>query len=60
MRRVRFDGWLLLQPGPINVYTQAVIQTMRVDEHKRGCLVARRAKDNSPAIYRLVSGTRKQ
>ncbi len=29
---------MLLQPGRINAYAQAVIQTMRADEHERGCL----------------------
>ncbi len=29
---------MLLQPERINAYAQAVIQTMRADEHERGCL----------------------
>ena len=40
-------------------YAQAVIQTMRADEHERGCLQPARAKDNSPAIYRWVCGGRR-
>ena len=33
-----FGSWVLLQPERINAYAQAVIQTMRADEHERGCL----------------------
>jgi len=33
-----FGSWVLLQPERINAYAQAVIQTMREDEHERGCL----------------------
>src|SRR4029434_2078646 len=29
---------VVLQPERINAYAQAVIQTMRADEHERGCL----------------------
>lgn len=35
---LRFGSWVLLQPERINAYAQAVIQTMREDEHERGCL----------------------
>ena len=42
MRRGRFGSWVLLQPGRINAYAQAVIQTMREDEHQRGCLAEER------------------
>jgi len=35
---LKFGSWVLLQPGRINAYAQAVIQTMREDEHERGCL----------------------
>ncbi len=35
---LKFGHWVLLQPERINAYAQAVIQTMREDEHERGCL----------------------
>ena len=35
---LRFGSWVLLQPERINAYAQAVIQTLRHDEHERGCL----------------------
>ncbi len=35
---LKFGNWVLLQPERINAYAQAVIQTMRADEHERGCL----------------------
>lgn len=35
---LKFGNWVLLQPECINAYAQAVIQTMREDEHERGCL----------------------
>ncbi len=35
---LKFGHWVLLQPECINAYAQAVIQTMREDEHERGCL----------------------
>ena len=35
---LKFGSWVLLQPERINAYAQAVIQTMRTDEHERGCL----------------------
>ena len=35
---LKFGSWALLQPERINAYAQAVIQTMREDEHERGCL----------------------
>ena len=53
MRRGRIGSWVLLQPRRISAYAQAVIQTMRVDEHERGCLQSGRAKDNSPAFQRI-------
>src|SRR5207248_9680738 len=37
-----FGSWVLLQPERINAYAQAVIQTMRSDEHERGCLLEER------------------
>ena len=35
---LKFGSWILLQPERINAYAQAVIQTMRKDEHERGCI----------------------
>lgn len=35
---LKFGNWVLLQPERINAYAQAVIQTMRADQHERGCL----------------------
>jgi len=39
---LKFGSWVLLQPERINAYAQAVIQTMRADEHERGCLAEER------------------
>jgi small GTP-binding protein len=36
---LKFGSWVLLQPERINAYAQAVIQTMREDQHERGCLL---------------------
>jgi small GTP-binding protein len=33
-----FGSWVLLQPERINAYAQAVIQTLRGDEHERGAI----------------------
>jgi len=35
---LKFGSWVLLQAERINAYAQAVIQTMRADEHERGYL----------------------
>ncbi len=32
-----FGNWVLLQPETVNAYGQAVIHTLRQDEHERGC-----------------------
>jgi small GTP-binding protein len=40
---LKFGSWVLLQPERINAYAQAVIQTMREDQHERGCLLEERA-----------------
>jgi len=42
---LKFGSWILLQPERINAYAQAVIQTMREDEHERGCLAEERVLD---------------
>ena len=49
---------MLLHLGRINAYALAVIQTMRADEHERGCLKPGRTNDNSLAFQRWVSGAR--
>ena len=41
---LKLGSWVLVQPGRINAYAQAVIQTMRADEHERGCLTARQGE----------------
>jgi small GTP-binding protein len=35
---LNFGSWVLLQPERINAYAQAVIQTVRQDEHDRGLI----------------------
>jgi small GTP-binding protein len=35
---LEFGSWILLQPERINAYAQAVIQTLRADEHERGAI----------------------
>lgn len=35
-----FGSWVLLQPGRIDAYAQAVIRTLPADEYPRGCLMA--------------------
>jgi small GTP-binding protein len=37
-----FGNWILLQPELINAYAQAVIQTLRSDEHERGMIAEER------------------
>lgn len=37
-----FGSWILLQPEYINTYAQAVIQTLREDDHERGCILEAR------------------
>ncbi len=39
---LEFGSWVLLQPERINAYGQAVIQTIREDEHDRGCISEKR------------------
>jgi small GTP-binding protein len=48
---LKFGSWVLLQPERINAYAQAVIQTMREDEHERGCLPEERVL-NGDLTYR--------
>jgi small GTP-binding protein len=49
---LKFGSWVLLQPGRINAYAQAVIQTMRADEHERGCLTEERVLDGDLTYHR--------
>lgn len=52
MRRGRFGSWVLLQQERINAYAQAVIQTMRADEHERGCLAEERVLGGDLTYHR--------
>jgi small GTP-binding protein len=36
---LKFGSWVLLQPERLNAYAQAVLQTMRLDENERGCIM---------------------
>ena len=49
---LKFGSWVLLQPGRINAYAQAVIQTMRADEHERGCLAEERVLGGDLTYHR--------
>jgi small GTP-binding protein len=49
---LKFGSWVLLQPGRINAYAQAVIQTMREDEHERGCLAEERVLEGALTYHR--------
>jgi len=49
---LKFGSWVLLQPGRINAYAQAVIQTMRADEHERGCLSEERVLGGDLTYHR--------
>lgn len=48
---LKFGNWVLLQPERINAYAQAVIQTMREDEHERGCLLEERVLKGDLAYH---------
>jgi small GTP-binding protein len=48
---LKFGNWVLLQPEYINAYAQAVIQTMREDEHERGCLPEERVLNGDLAYH---------
>lgn len=49
---LNFGSWVLLQPGRINAYAQAVIQTMLEDERERGCLTEERVLGGDLIYYR--------
>src|SRR5579872_945815 len=55
-----FGSWVLLQPERINAYAQAVIQTLRADEHERGAITEDRVLGGDLAyqssMRRLDSG----
>jgi small GTP-binding protein len=48
---LKFGSWVLLQPERINAYAQAVIQTMREDEHERGCLPEERVLNGNLSYH---------
>jgi len=48
---LKFGSWVLLQPETINAYAQAVIQTLRSDEHERGCLLEERVLTGQLAYH---------
>ncbi len=52
-----FGDWVLLQPELINAYAQAVIQTLRSDEHERGMIPEERVLQGEmafpPSLRRL-------
>ena len=51
---LKFGHWVLLQPERINAYAQAVIQTLREDEHERGCLPEERVLDGDLAYHSSI------
>ena len=51
---LKFGSWVLLQPERINAYAQAVIQTMRADEHERGCITEERVLNGNLAYHASV------
>jgi hypothetical protein len=57
---LKFGSWVLLQPEHINAHAQAVIQTMRAEEHERGCLQEERVLDGDltyhSSMARLEAG----
>ncbi len=54
-----FGKWVLLQPELINAYAQAVIQTLRSDEHERGMIAEERVLNGDlvfpPSLQRLAA-----
>jgi len=52
---LKFGSWVLLQPERINAYAQAVIQTMREDEHERGCLPEERILNGDLTYHSSVT-----
>lgn len=52
---LKFGSWILLQPERINAYAQAVIQTIRADEHERGCISEERVLSGSLLYHSAAS-----
>lgn len=52
---LKFGSWVLLQPERINAYAQAVIQTMRADEHERGCLPEERVLNGDLTYHSSIA-----
>jgi len=52
---LKFGSWVLLQPERINAYAQAVIQTMREDEHERGCLPEERVLNGDLTYHSSIA-----
>jgi small GTP-binding protein len=53
--KLKFGSWVLLQPERINAYAQAVIQTMREDEHERGCLPEERVLEGHLTYHSSIA-----
>jgi hypothetical protein len=51
---LKFGHWVLLQPERINAYAQAVIQTLREDQHERGCLSEQRVLDGDLTYHSSI------
>lgn len=52
---LKFGAWVLLQPERINAYAQAVIQTLRTDEHERGCLPEERVLQGNLVYHSSIA-----
>jgi small GTP-binding protein len=52
---LKFGSWVLLQPERVNAYAQAVIQTMREDEHERGCLPEERVLNGDLTYHSSIA-----
>jgi small GTP-binding protein len=52
---LKFGSWVLLQPERINAYAQAVIQTLREDEHERGCLLEERVLNGDLTYHSSIA-----
>ena len=55
---LKFGSWVLLQPERINAYAQAVIQTMRADEHERGCLLEEQVLNGDLTYHSSISASK--
>jgi hypothetical protein len=53
---LEFGSWILMQPGMINSYAQAVIQKLREDEDERGCLPEERVLHGGLSYHRQTTG----